>query len=156
MRRPLNLWLLGLVLVCAVSIWTGRRVELPFLRNGAPAQESVQPTADPEGFAASPDPQAEPVHLAVLNGTPQGGLAREIGLLVVRAGCVAEQVGNAPGTEHPESLLINRRLPRPRAEALARRLGGVRLLTEWDARCTEDAVLLLGADSERVRAALER
>lgn len=156
MRRPLNLWLLLLLAVCAVSVWAGSRGELPFLQRGSgdPAESTAEIEAVAPEFAA-PDPDSEPIHLAVLNGTDQGGVARRIGLLVPRAGCVAEQIGNAPGPGHEGSLLINRRLPRARAENLARRLGGLRLLTEWDGRCTEDAVLLLGADWERVLAALE-
>lgn len=160
MRRPLNLWLLLVVIVCAVSVWAGSRGDLPFLGSGPSAPDVGESSnADPAQFERPSAPQNDPVHLAVLNGTGRSGLARQVGLLVPRAGCVAEQVGNAPGNapggEYVQSLLINRRLPRARAEALARRLGGLRLLTEWDDRCTEDAVLLLGTDHQRVLSALE-
>ncbi len=151
MRRPLNLWLLLAVLVCAASIWAGRGAELPFLKN---VSQETAPTEVTKGFVEDPD--MEPVHLSVLNGTARQGLAREVGLLVARAGCVAEHVGNAAESNSPESLLVNRRLSRARAEDLAARLGGVELLTEWDERCTEDAVLVLGQDSQKVLEALGR
>lgn len=156
MRRPLNPWLLALLAVCAVSVWAGSRGDLPFPGTAPSEEDGGKPVGgSPPDFAEPAHPQDGPAHLAVLNGTGRSGLARQVGLLLPRAGCVAEQVGNAPGGTHPQSLLINRRLPRGRAEALARRLGGLRLLTEWDDRCTEDAVLLLGDDYPSVLAALE-
>lgn len=156
MRRPLNLWLLVLVVVCAVSVWAGSRGDLPFFdRDTAAGSNNAASGTARAGFEEPFDAQGDPVHLAVLNGTGTSGLARQVGLLVPRAGCVAEQVANAPGGPHAQSLLINRRLPRAQAEALASRLGGLRLLTEWDDRCMEDAVLLLGADHERVLSALQ-
>lgn len=156
MRRPLNLWLLLLLAVCAVSVWAGSRGGLPFLAGGPGTGEQKAAPAGATGTGFTENrTDSDPIHLAVLNGTGQSGLARRVGLLVPRTGCVAEQIGNAPEGQHPRSLLINRRLPRARAELLARRLGGLRLLTEWDGRRTEDAVLLLGDDHERVLAALE-
>lgn len=144
-RRSLNLWLLAAVAVFALSWGLGRGV----LRAPAPDAPTPAPADAP---TASPDVPA--VHLLILNGSGEPGLAREVGLLAAGIGCLAEGVGNAPGGPAPESLLVNRRLPAPRARALAERLG-VPLLTEWDGRTTEDAVLLLGRDHARVTAALD-
>ncbi len=153
MRRPLNLWPLLAVLVCAASIWAGRGADLSFLRSEETDSAIESSDAVPEYVEEA---GTEPVHLSVLNGTERRGLARDVGLLVARAGCVAEHVGNAPDGTQAESILINRRLPRQRAEALSVRLGGLELLTEWDERCTEDAVLVLGRDHQRVLDALGR
>ena len=137
MRHRLNLWLVLLVIVCAVSLWVGRGARIPFLEFGSRSE----PVRESE---FSVGPEASAVHLLILNGTDRGGLAREVGLLVSRAGCVAENIANAPSGDHPFSLLINRRLDRERAGELARMLGGLPLLQEWDDRATEDTVLLLG------------
>lgn len=148
MKRQTNLWLLLIVAVCAASLWVGRGAENPF-RQPDPVRQATRST----GPAGEPD--APPVHLAILNGAGQGGLARQISGLVTRVGCVVESVGNAPAGQYPGSLLINRRLDPERARALAAQLGGIRLLTEWDERSTEDAVLLLGADHALVLTALD-
>jgi hypothetical protein len=91
------------------------------------------------------------VHLQVLNGTAQDGLAREFALLLGRAGCVTENVGNAPHTDYACSFLVNRQLPDARAEQLAAALGGVPVLREFDGRLAADAALILGRDADRLR-----
>ena len=147
MRGRLNLWLLLIAIFCAVSLWAGLGARIP-LREKIPWIETRnEPEPDVEQSAPA-------VHLLVLNGTNHRGLARQVGLLVPRAGCLAQNIGNAPAGEHPVSLLINRRLDQDRAQRLARRLGGVPLLMEWDGRGTEDAVLLLGDDYSDLLAAL--
>ncbi|MBE0564484.1 MAG: LytR C-terminal domain-containing protein, partial [Krumholzibacteria bacterium] len=70
------------------------------------------------------------------------------------AGLVIGGVGNAPEPAAPATLLVNRRLDEEAARRLAQRLGGIPVVREWDARCSEDAVLLLGPDWRRVRDAL--
>jgi hypothetical protein len=100
------------------------------------------------------DGEKATVHLAVLNGTTTAGLAREFGLILTTAGCVTAQISNAPHQHFPQTLLVNRRLSLPAAAALAARLGEIPFITEKDPRTTEDAVLVLGADCDRVRAAL--
>ena len=87
-----------------------------------------------------------PIHLVVLNGTSEFGLARGVGLLLGRVGCVAERVGNAPHRNFVRTFLVNRRLSDRQAADLARRLGGIRVIREWDGRGGEDAILILGAD----------
>ncbi|MCP4571962.1 MAG: LytR C-terminal domain-containing protein [bacterium] len=104
-------------------------------------------------FPAATEPVGAP-HLLVLNGAGRSGLAREISLLLGPAGCVAAGVDNAPGPARAASVLVNRRLPDVHADRLARRLGNLPVLREWDGRTAEDAVLVLGADWERVRTAL--
>jgi hypothetical protein len=52
------------------------------------------------------------------------------------------------------SLLVNRRLSDRQADELARRLGGIRVIREWDGRVGEDAVLVLGADHELLKSSL--
>jgi hypothetical protein len=136
-----NLWLLLAVVLCAVSLWAG-------LRGGASGPAEVAARAP----AAGPPPA---VHLRVLNGTERAGLAREVSLLLGPTGCVVVGVGNAPANPWPHSLLVNRRLAPVRAEELARRLGGLTVIREWDSRADEDAVLVLGADWERLRRSLD-
>lgn len=144
MGRRLNLWLLLIVLVCAVSFWAGRGAHIPIL----------QPKPEPETTDGPPGTDEPAIHLLILNGTDRKGLAGEVGLLVFRSGCVAENIGNAPSGKYPVSLLINRRLKPERARELAMRLGGLPVLVEWAERKTEDAVLVLGADHEKVLSAL--
>jgi hypothetical protein len=138
-----NLWLLLAVVLCAASVWAG-------LRGGG---------AEADGESAAPlpsgDEPAAAIHLRVLNGTDRAGLARDLALSLGPAGCVVVGVGNAPADPWPRSLLVNRRLAPNRAEALARRLGGLAVVREWDSRAGEDAVLVLGADWNRVRQALD-
>jgi len=145
-RGSLNLWLLLVAVVCALSFWFGRerptdRTETVEQRTMAAAGEVMTPT--------------EPVHLLVLNGTDQPGLAREFGLLLGQAGCVAEQVGNAPHDRFAGSFLVNRQLSAERAEQLAATLGGVPILREFDGRSAADAVLVLGRDAPRLKKHLQ-
>ena len=145
MKGSLNLWLLVIVGVCALSFWFGKH-----LVPAGVVKTDVAATAGGEHRLPRDGP-AEPVHLLVLNGTDQGGLAREFGVLLGRTGCVAEMVGNAPHTRYEHSFLVNRRLSAERAGILATDLGGVPVLQEFDRRSSADAVLVLGRDAERLR-----
>lgn len=146
MARPRNLLLGALVIACALSLWLARGRPLPGSRS--------EPAASaPEMLRASDDAPLEPIHLRILNATGQPGLAGDLALLVPRLDCVVEGVGNAATWPGSPSLLINRRLPPDRADALAACLGGIPVLREWDGRASEDAVLVLGADFEQVRRA---
>ncbi len=139
--------LLAVVLLCIASVG----VWITHGRDGrAPAVTPSEPAPD----RADPNDRDAVIHLSVLNGTGVSGLAGEVSLRLDRAGCVADRVANAPHDGFARTLLINRRLDDDRAAALAERLGGVRLLREFDARATEDAVLVLGADHDRLDAAL--
>ena len=149
MPRRMNFWLLLVVVLCAISIWAGRSGWLVL-----PAADPTPETTTRTGREI--EPPTALAHLLILNGTDRSHLARDVGFLVVGVGCVAERLGNAPPGPHPESLLINRRLEAGRADDLAHSLGGVPVLTEWDDRGTEDAVLLLGDDYRIVMDALER
>ena len=148
-RRAMNLGLALLVLMGAVSLW---------LAHGRLAGENVTPDGEAGGL---PGPEAFPqelgtIHLRVLNATEVPGLAGELALLVPGlGGCVVQGVGNAPRWSGSPSLLINRRLDRSQALALAAALGPVPLIQEWDDRSSADAVLVLGEDHARVRAALQ-
>jgi len=145
MRRPLNMLLLLLVIACGVSLWLAAGRPLPGItRTGSGA--GVQPVAGT---------QAAPVHLRILNSTDKTGLAGEIALLLPRLGCVVEGVGNASGWPGSPTVLINRRLKTEQAAGMARLLGGIPVLREWDGRTTEDAVLVLGSDFEKIRATLK-
>ncbi len=147
MKRSANLWLLLIVAVCGLSFWFGRG-----LKAGAPGHElpaAVATTESPETGVAE-----EPVHVVVLNGTGQAGLARDVGLLLGRSGYVVEKVGNAPGGPYELSFLVNRRLPAARARTLAAGWGGLPVLREFDARTAADVVLVLGQDGDRLRARL--
>ena len=151
--RTLRLILLLVVLACAISVgvWVThggpRHPALP-ARAGTPAV-GVSSTGDditdrPGGI----------VHLVVLNGTEVANLAGDFSLLVGRADCVADRIDNAPHARYARSLLINRRLSDERAAVLAARLGDPVVLREHDPGATEDAVLVLGADHDRLRDAL--
>lgn len=143
MKGSLNLWLLAITFVCGVSLWLGgdlvrsRDTEL---------ESTTRPEVGPEDLTAF-----DPVHLQVLNGTAEDGLAREFALLLGRAGCVAEKVGNAPHTDFARSFLVNRQLPEARAAQLAAALGGIPILHEFDGRSAADAALVLGRDADHLR-----
>jgi hypothetical protein len=152
MRGKLNLWLLAIGAVFLASWYFGRG-EAPGFLNRADEPAIEETTEDP-GWVEDPA-EAPMVHLKVLNGTETPGLARDFSLLLGRAGCVAESVGNAPHTGFELTMLVNRRLDPARARALARKLGNVTLVEEWDDRAGEDAILVLGADHKRVSTRLD-
>jgi len=149
MRSRLNTWLLALVAVFALSLWFGKDLIRAGKKGSAGGTSATGPTTI---FAMSAE--ETPIHLVVLNGTNESGLAREISMLLGRAGCVTESVGNAPGRDFGRSILVNRRLSNSKAFDLARRLGGIRVIREWDRRGGEDAILVLGADCARLRSLL--
>jgi hypothetical protein len=131
-KRGLNIWLLILTAVFVASWYFGRGG--PNESDPAPvvAEPAREVPATPADY--SEDATEALIHLRVLNGTPNGGLARDFSLLLGRAGCVAESVDNAPHDRFDRSLLINRRLDDGQARDLARRLGGLPILKEWDGR----------------------
>ena len=139
MRRRAGTWLVLAVALCAAALAAGLRGP------GGRDHGSAPPFASGAGDVP---------HLLVLNGAGRAGLARELSLLLGPAGCVAAGVGNTVGPTRATSVLVNRRLGDDRAGRLARRLGDLPLLREWDERTAADAVLVLGGDWERVRAAL--
>lgn len=151
MPGRLNFWLLLLAAVCALSLWFGK--DLVLKGEGRSTKESAVPE---EAVDFAMDEAEKSVHLRVLNGTEVSGLARQISLLLGRAGCVAENVGNAPRRDFEKSFLVNRRLSDERARNLAQRFGGIRVIREWDSRAAEDAVLVLGADHEQLKSSLAR
>lgn len=139
MRLRAGSWLVLVVAMGAAALVVGIRGQ-----GGRTGAETTLPADGP----------AEIPHVLVLNGAGRAGLAREISLLLGPAGCVAAGVGNAEGPVRTTSVLVNRRLAEEQAGQLARRLGGLTVLREWDPRMTEDAVLVLGTDWEQVRTAL--
>lgn len=146
--RVLRGGLLLLVLVCiaSVGVW--------IVHGDGPPPPGVEVAAPVAEAPAARDARDRVIHLRVLNGTPEAGLASDVSLRLDRAGCVADRVANAPHDRFARTLLVNRRLDDDRAAALAARLGDLPLLREWDDRAAEDAVLVLGADHARVAAAL--
>lgn len=141
MNRFRNLLLLTLLLVCAGSFWWARRDPTP--PDAASGTGPAVAVPVPEGLA-----------VAVLNGTDVPGLARRASRLLARHGCVVVAVADAPHDTFARSLLVNRRLPDEAARLLASRCADPPLITEWDARRDEDAVLVLGRDHQRVLDAL--
>lgn len=135
-----------MVVICGLSLLLASGVSLP---RWFDSTENPNPVV--QGWETESDQQ--PVHLRILNGTDHSGLARQFSLLVSGKGCVVEAIGNAPGI-WPESLLVNRRLDHQSAKELARKLGNMDLIRQWDERLTEDAVLILGEDFELVKEAL--
>ena len=142
MSRFRNILLLVLLIVCAASFWWVRRGSVPSwnLTKAPPRPVAETPEAVP----------LRSVHLAVLNGTGEPGLARRFSRRLPEIGCVVVSMGDAPHDSFTESLLINRRLTESEAQRLAARLGVERLLVEWDSRCREDAVLVLGRDHDHL------
>lgn len=149
MNGRLNVWLLVLVGICAVSYWFGKDLLVTAVEG---PKKATPPEIIRDTFELSEEESA--IHLVVLNGTNEAGLAREVGLLLGRAGCVAENVGNAPHRGYAKTFLVNRRLADRKAGELASLLGGVRILREMDNRGSEDAVLVLGQDWEKLTGAL--
>lgn len=135
MMRSLNFWLFILLAICGVSFLSAAGY-LPDLER----DETREPT---------PEKSLESIQLKVLNGVGITGLARDFSLLLPGLGCLVQGVGDAEG-DWPESMLVNRRLSLATARNLASRLGNVALIQQWDERCSEDAVLVLGADHEAI------
>lgn len=149
MGGRLNTWLLILVGIFALSLWFGKDLVWEGGKDAAPPPAASVGVAD---YALTDE--ETPTHLVVLNGTDQPGLAREFSLRLGRAGCVVESVGNTAHRDMDRSLLVNRRLSDRQAQKLAHRLGGIRVIREWDGRVGEDAVLVLGADYEKLKSSL--
>lgn len=148
MLKTLNFWLLLIVLICGASLLVASDFSLP-----TRTDQTEKTTVVEQDWKTDPDEQ--PVHLRILNGTGHSGLARDFSLLVSGKGCVVEAIGNAPGS-WSESLLVNRRLDLLSADKLSLQLGSVGVIRQWDERLTEDAVLILGDDFEKVKAALNQ
>ena len=143
MSRVRNVILLLLVLVCGASFWLARRSgSVPALRTDA--HQSTPVVQD----SVAPIPAT--AHVSVLNGTGVAGLARRVSRLLPPLGCVVMTVADAPHDTFSHSLLINRRLDREQARRLGGQLAVSRVLEEWDSRCDEDVVLVLGADHQRI------
>lgn len=154
MKRGLNIWLLVITAVFAASWYFGRGGTEASDPGPVVTEATREEPVAPVDYSGGETEVL--IHLRVLNGTPRGGLARDFSLLLGRAGCVAESVDNAPHDRFDRSLLINRRLDDGQARELARRLGGLPILKEWDGRTSEDAVLVLGQDHAMVREGLEK
>ncbi len=140
MRRS-TLFILALLGLCVLSL-------------GYALLGGGEDPAPRDGAGLAADGGAPPPHLVVLNGAGVRNLAADVGLALGRAGCLVERVGNAPHDDFARSLLVVRRLDSERARELARRLGGVAVVPEFDPNAAEDAVLVLGADHARITAAL--
>ncbi len=158
MKGSFNLWLLVIVVVCALSFWFGKDLVLNEPRSGSSDEmiDGMSDEVETSGGQKPPLEITEPVHLLVLNGTEEGGLAREFGLLLGSSGCVVEKVGNAPHSQYAQSFLVNRSLPQARIDRLAAELGGMPILREFDGRSAADAVLVLGRDHDRIRTKLQQ
>ncbi len=147
MSRLRNILLLVLLLVCGASFWFARQQAAP--THVASTGALPEPVA--RGPIAAP---VENVHISVLNGTGEGGLARRVSRTLSQLGCVVVSVADAPHDTFSTTLLVNRRLPRDRARDLVEALGGPRMVVEWDSRAGEDAVLVLGRDHAHLGRAL--
>lgn len=139
MSRVRNVLLFLMVVVSGLSIWAARReADRPGATAERPARDA---TITPQAGAAS-------IHVAVLNGTGEAGLARRASRRLPAFGCVVVAIGDAPVDTFPRTMLVNRRLDDERLDWLAMRLSGPVVVTEWDDRCDEDVVLVLGRDHE--------
>lgn len=144
MLRTLNFWLFVFLVGCAGSFWLASSAGFSHLGLSFTGEKSEEVDEAPTA----------PVHLRILNGTDESGLARQFSLLVVSHGCLVEGVGNAAGP-WPESVLVNHRLEPAAALELSRRLADVPVIRQWDERCSEDAVLILGNDFARIKSLLD-
>lgn len=151
MTRWRNPLLLLVLLVCAVSWWLYGRQD-GGTAGGEAAPAATAPAPRVGDVPAGPLPRN--VHLVVMNGTGEAGLARRAGRSLPALGCVVVGLADAPHDTFSASLLVNRRLDEADARRLAAALGGVPVVREWDARRDEDAVLVLGHDSDHVLAAV--
>lgn len=140
MSRVRNLLLFLMVVVSGVSFWAARR-----------NADRVDARTIPVGLdlEAPPPVAAESIHVAVLNGTGEAGLARRVSRQLPALGCVVVEVGDAPADTFARTMLVNRRLDADRLGWLAQRLAGPVVITEWDQRRDEDVVLVLGRDHAR-------
>jgi hypothetical protein len=156
-RSVLNLILAAAVLAAGISLWLARGHFSGRDQGEVDRSQGPEPAAVTGLNPVDPDPvELGEVRLRVLNATEVRGLAGEVALLIPGLeGCVVDGVGNAPRWQGSESLLINRRLEPDRAAALARLLGGLVVIPEWDDRTQEDAVLILSDDYQRVHEALK-
>jgi hypothetical protein len=112
-------------------------------------------TSSPKPDNGAPQTDLVPsIRLDILNGTAVDGLAGKIATAVGRVGAIAGDLGNADRDNQVQSLLINRRLSPEVANELARSLGGMNVIFEFDVRSTADAVLILGADHQEIQGAL--
>ncbi len=146
MSRTLNLWLLVVAVVCGVSLLFGRGM-IPG-RSPAPGPAG---TVEP---APWPEVGGRGLQILVLNGTRVPGLARDLGLVLGRAGLAPVGFGNAPPQDYASTFVVNRRLEEGVARRLADLLGGVPVILEYDGRSLEDALIVLGADHAEVKLAL--
>lgn len=137
MNRVRNVLLFLMVIACGVSFWAARRDA---------DQADAGPTLPGPEEAAPPPVAAESIHVAVLNGTGEPGLARRVSRLLPALGCVVVEVGDAPADTFARTMLVNRRLDDERLGWLVRRLAGPVVIAEWDGRRDEDVVLVLGRD----------
>ena len=142
MSRLRNGLLVVLLLICAGSFWLARERSAPVT---APGLAAAGADHGPVSALA-----AGSVHLTVLNGTAQPGLARRFARELPAFGCVVVAVADAPHDSFAVTLLINRRLPAAAARQLALSLADVPVVKEWDFRSEDDAVLVLGADHARI------
>lgn len=142
MRRWRNPLLLVAVVVCVGSYW---------LAQDERDSTDVEPQPGTEDLTSSqPAALGRSVRISVLNGTDVTGLARRMSQLLTRAGYLVVEVADAPHDTFATSLLVNRRLDRGRLADLVMRLASPTVVQEWDERCSEDAVLVLGRDHHRV------
>ena len=149
MTRLGNLILILLVMVCGVSLWMAQGRPVPSFLKSSDVEMATP-------VFLTTDALDEPIHLRILNGTDQSGLAGQFALLLPRLGCVVQGVGNAKPWVGSPTMLINRRLSPGHARELALELGGIPVMREWDGRTAEDAVLVLGEDFEILRNRLEQ
>jgi hypothetical protein len=140
LRRVRNLLLLVVLLVCGASFWMARRSGEPVV---APTVSVVRPQAV-DGAAP-----LETIHIAVLNGTGEPGLARKVSRVLPPLGCVVVMVADAPHDTFARTMLVNRRMTDDQVRWLARQLANPVVVDEWDPRCDEDVVLVLGRDHDR-------
>jgi hypothetical protein len=158
MKRNVNILLMVVVAVCAVSLWQALNRE-PAKPDRAVAESPLTTLPSAPRSAAEARPpwltaDQVNIHLVILNGTKVAGLARDVSLALSATGCVTQRIGNAPHDDFTNSLLVNRRLAAKQADQLAQRLGGIQVIEEKDSRTHEDALLVLGADYRTILAAL--
>jgi NAD(P)H-hydrate repair Nnr-like enzyme with NAD(P)H-hydrate epimerase domain len=94
------------------------------------------------------------VRIEVLNGTGENGLGRTVARALMRKKVDVLLVGNADGTDYPQTVLIARKR-KPEVESLGELIGCERFVEQLREDTTVDATLIIGADYRKLDLGLE-
>ena len=87
-----------------------------------------------------------PIVVEVLNGCGVGGIAREIGEVLIDQGCDVMFVGNADDFDHRETLVVDRSGDRSKAHTVASVLPGSGVIYQVSSAFFVDVTVVVGSD----------